>query len=139
MRVFLDTNILLDVLLNRQPFVVDSESVILRCEALGAEMFIVWHGLATAYYLIKRGRTEAEALVEVDKILAWAHVAEGTDAHARQARSLGFSDFEDALQAVAASACAADWIVTRNGQDFVLCAVPVLPPAEFLQQFPAPK
>ena len=46
-------------------------------------MFIAWHGLATAYYLIKRGRTEAEALVEVDKILAWAHVAEGTDAHAR--------------------------------------------------------
>ena len=87
-------------------------------------MFIAWHGLATAYYLIKRGRTEAEALVEVDKILAWARVAEGTDAHARQARSLGFGDFEDALQAVAASACAADWIVTRNGLDFALCAVP---------------
>lgn len=33
MRVFLDTNILLDVLLNRQPLVADSEAVILRCEA----------------------------------------------------------------------------------------------------------
>ena len=65
MRVFLDTNILLDVLLNRQSFVADSEGVILRCEAIGAEMFIAWHGLATAYYLIKRGRTEMEALVEV--------------------------------------------------------------------------
>jgi predicted nucleic acid-binding protein len=139
MRVFLDTNILLDVLLNRQSFVADSEGVILRCEALGAEMFIAWHGLATAYYLIKRGRTEMEALVEVDKILAWARVAEGTDAHARQARTLGFGDFEDALQAVSATACAADWIVTRNGRDFALSAMPVLAPAEFLQQFPAPR
>lgn len=139
MRVFLDTNIVLDVLLDRQPFVADSESVILRCEALGAEMFIAWHGLATAYYLLKRGRTETEALAEVDKILAWARVAEGTNAHARQARSMGFGDFEDALQSVSATACAADWIVTRNKKDFAISAVPVLTPAEFLQQFPAPK
>ncbi len=138
MRAFLDTNILLDVLLNRQPLVAASEEVILRCESLGIEMFIAWHGLATAYYLIKRGRTETEALVEVDKILAWARVAEGRDAHARRARSLGFGDFEDALQSVAATACAADWIVTRNTRDFALSAVPALTPADFLRQFPAP-
>ena len=137
MRVFLDTNILLDVLLNRQPTVADSEGVILCCEALGAEMFIAWHGLATAYYLIKRGRAEMEALKEVDKILAWARVAGGTDAHARQARTLGFSDFQDALQAMAATACAADWIVTRNTRDFTLSAVPTLTPTDFLQRFPA--
>ena len=58
MRAFLDTNILVDVLLNRPAFVSDSESLILRCEALGAEMLVAWHGLATAYYLLKRGRTE---------------------------------------------------------------------------------
>jgi predicted nucleic acid-binding protein len=138
MRIFLDTNILLDVLLDRHPFVADSESAILRCEELGAGMFIAWHGLATAYYLLKRGRTEMEALGEVDKILAWARVAESTDAHARQARALGFNDFEDALQAVAASACAADWIVTRNGQDFSRSPVPTLTPTDFLSQFPTP-
>lgn len=139
MRVFLDTNILLDLLLNRLPFVADSEGVILCCEALGAEMFISWHGLATTYYLIKRGRTEMEALKEVDKILAWARVAEGTDADARQARTLGFSDFEDALQAMAATACAADFIVTRNVRDFTLSAVPTLTPTDFLQQFSGPE
>lgn len=61
MRVLLDTNILLDVLLNRPALVDDSEAVILRCEKLDAEMLVAWHGLATAYYLLKRGRTEAEA------------------------------------------------------------------------------
>lgn len=137
MRVFFDTNILLDVLLDRKPFVDESETVILRCEGVGAEMFIAWHGLATAYYLLKRGRTEDEALAEVDKILSWARIADATDAHARLARSFGFTDFEDALQAVSAQACAADWIVTRNPQDFASSVVPVLTPAEFLQRFTA--
>ena len=138
MRVFLDTNILVDVLLNRPAFVADSESLILRCEGLGAEMLVAWHGLATAYYLLKRGRTEQDALIEVDKILAWARVADCTDANARRARSLGFADFEDALQAAAAEACAADWLVTRNTSDFARSRVPVLTPSQFLQRFPLP-
>lgn len=62
MRVFLDTNILLDVLLNRPDFVTESEAAILRCEGVGAEMFVAWHGLATAYYLLRRGRTEVDLL-----------------------------------------------------------------------------
>jgi predicted nucleic acid-binding protein len=136
MRVFLDTNVLLDVLLNRASFAAESEAVILRCEGFGAEMFVAWHGLATAYCLLRRGRTEQEALVEVDKILGWARIAGTTDAEARKARTLGFGDFEDALQAVSAEACAADCIVTRNAKDFSLSQVPVSTPADFLRRFP---
>jgi predicted nucleic acid-binding protein len=124
MRVFLDTNILLDVLLNRPGLVAESEAVILRCEAAGDPMFIAWHGLATAYYLLKRGRTEAEAMLEVDKILAWARVADTGDANARSARAMGFGDFEDALQAVSAEA------------DFAKSQIAVIHPQAFVQQFP---
>jgi predicted nucleic acid-binding protein len=95
MRVFLDTNIVLDVLLNRPTLVSESEAVILRCEALDAEVLIAWHGLATAYYLLRRGRSEADALGELDRILAWAQIATATDTAARRARTLGFRDFED--------------------------------------------
>jgi predicted nucleic acid-binding protein len=138
MRVFLDTNILLDVLLNRPALVSESEAVILRCEALGAEVLIAWHGLATAYYLLRRDRSEADALNEVDRILAWAQIATATDSAARRARTLGFRDFEDALQAVSAETCAADCIVTRNCGDFSLSTVPALLPDEFLQKYPVP-
>ena len=138
MRVFLDTNILLDVLLNRPQFVNDSEAVILRCEALSAEMFVAWHGLATAYYLLKRGRTEQAALVEVDRILVWARVADANDASARRARALAFGDFEDALQAASAEACGAQWIVTRNTGDFGRSQVPAITPQDFLQRFAVP-
>ena len=139
MRVFLDTNILLDVLLNRPGLVESSEEVIVRSEEIGAGMFVAWHGVATAYYLLKRGRTEAEALVEVDKILAWARVATAGDSEARAARNLGLPDFEDALQAAAAAACGADWIVTRDTKGFRNSPVPTIAPEDFLAGFPAPR
>ncbi len=138
MRVFLDTNIVLDVLLDRAGLAVESGALILRCEKAGDPMFIAWHGLATSYYLLRRGRTEAEAMQEVDKLLAWARVADAGDAHARYARSLGFSDFEDALQAASAEACGADCIVTRNVADFTKSQVVTLTPGEFLAKFPEP-
>lgn len=50
MRILLDTNILLDVLLDRPEFVTDSRAAILRCESQGHEMLVAWHGLATTYY-----------------------------------------------------------------------------------------
>lgn len=138
MRVFLDTNILLDVLMNRPGLVADSEAAILRCEALGAGMFVARHGLATAYYLLRRGRTEPEAMLEVDRILAWARVASAGDAEARQARSLGFSDFEDALQAVSAEACGAHWLISRDSPGFSSSPVPAISPSDFLASFPLP-
>lgn len=137
MRVFLDTNIVLDVLLNRPGLVTESEAVILRCEKSGDPMFMAWHGLATAYYLLRRGRSETDAMVEVDKLLAWVRIADAVDANARAARQLGFGDFEDALQAVSAEACGADCIITRNRADFAKSKVRVLTPTEFVAQFPA--
>jgi predicted nucleic acid-binding protein len=134
MRVFLDTNIILDVLLNRPGFVADSEAVMLRCEAGGHPMFIARHGMATAYYLLKRGRTEIEALGEIDKLLSWVCVADASDANARSARAMGFADFEDALQAVSAEASAADLIVTRNIADFRKSKITAINPQEFLQR-----
>jgi hypothetical protein len=74
----------------------------------------------------------------VDKILARVRVATPSDESARRARTLGAGDFEDALQAVAAEDCAADWIVTRNIPDFAQSRVPALTPREFLQRVPLP-
>ena len=98
-------------------------------------MFIAWHGLATAYYLLRRNRTEAETLGQMDRILEWAQVATAGDTQAREARDLGFPDFEDALQSVSAQECGADLIVTRNLADFAKSTVEAVHPTEFLNRF----
>jgi hypothetical protein len=94
--------------------------------------------VATAYYLLRRGRSEPDALADIDQILSWATIASVTDADARRARSLPFGDFEDALQAVSAESCGADCLVTRNVKDFRLSKVATLLPSEFLQRYPVP-
>ena len=68
MRLFLDTNILLDVIESRPGLVEESTEVLARAEQLEAKLFIAWHSLATIYYLIRRGRTEQETMEEVDQV-----------------------------------------------------------------------
>lgn len=136
MRVFRDTNIILDILTRRQPHYADSQSVLDRCGELACEVFIAWHGLATAFYVFGTVVGEATAQAAMEGFLQNARVATVGDSDARRAFRLGFSDYEDALQSVAAEACAADCIITRNETDFAKSSLRVLTPAVFLIQFP---
>ena len=138
MRVFFDTNILLDVIENRTSLVDSSVAVFDRCDELQAESYIAWHGLATVYYILKRGRTQAEAMAQVDKILLWADIAPITKETAHRARAMNFTDFEDAMQAAAAAECQAHVIVTRNIKDFVASPIPACTPEQFLDQYGKP-
>lgn len=46
--------------------------------------------------------------------------------------NLGIADYEDALQAAAAKACGADWLITRDAKGFAKSTVPAVSPSEFL-------
>ena len=76
MHLFLDTNILLDIIEARPDFIENSTNVLTIAEKMDARIFIAWHGLATIYYLIRSGRTEAAAMHEIDGILGWAEIAQ---------------------------------------------------------------
>ena len=93
---------------------------------MDARIFIAWHGLATIYYLIRRGRTEAAAMHEIDGILGWAEIAPVDSSTASRARSLDLPDFEDAMQCASAENCFADIIVTRNIKDFARSPIPAM-------------
>ena len=138
MRLFLDTNILIDIIEDRAEFAEDSSAVLILAEQLGASLSIAWHGLATAYYIIRRGRTEHAAMEEVDKILAWAEIAPVDSFSASRARSLQLPDYEDAMQCVCAENCVADFIITRNVRDFVSSPIPAISPADFSARFASP-
>ena len=138
MRLFLDTNILLDIIEDRADFAEDSSAVLILAEQLGANLSIAWHGLATAYYIIRRSRTEYAALEEVDKILAWAEVAPVDTFSASRARTLQLPDFEDAMECVCAENCLADFIITRNVRDFVSSPIPAISPKDFVARFASP-
>ena len=72
----------------------------------------------------------------VTGLLTWTRVATTGHNDAVQALQLPMADFEDALQVSAAQACGADYIITRNGRDFVKSPLPALSPEEFLARHP---
>ena len=134
MRVFLDTNVLLDVYLNRagEP---GSARVIAACGEPWNQGFVAVHTLSNAFYLIERQRTRSEAWEFIRDVLAWAAVAEIGTADAARTQQMEMSDFEDALQIVAAEGCDADMIVTRNTRDFLgKTALRVMLPEDFVDQ-----
>lgn len=135
MHLFLDTNILLDIIEARPDFVEDSTNVLLVAEEMDAKIFIAWHGLATIYYLIRRRRTELAAMHEIDRILGWAEIAPVDSNTAFRARGFAMPDFEDAMQCASAENCFSDIIVTRNIKDFANSPVLAVTPANFLLRY----
>jgi len=134
MRVFLDTNILLDIVEQRLPFYTASQAVLDECDQRGFEIFVAWHGIATVFYITARKRGEVYALEMIRELLTWATVATVGQDEAREALGYGITDYEDALIAAAASASSVDWLVTRDEAGFLNGPVPPINPGDFLQK-----
>jgi sugar/nucleoside kinase (ribokinase family) len=134
MRLLLDINIVLDVAFQR-PGEPASSELIVRC-GREHQAWLAWHSLATIAYLIEHQQSAAMAREFIRGLLGWADVAVTQHADAVQALDWPMPDFEDALQAAAAVACGAQFIITRNGRDFKASPIPALTPESFLTQHP---
>lgn len=132
MRVLVDTNIFLDVLLARQGLATESQQVLDWFESQPGNGWIAWHTLANLYYVGWKTCGPDKALAAIDEILGVFEVSPTASAEARRARGLGMADFEDALQASAAMAARATYIVTRNTRDLRKSPVKAITPDEFL-------
>lgn len=134
MRIFLDTNVLLDVFLKRDGEPA-SAAVISACGEDEHQGFVAVHTLSNAFYLIEKQRSRADAWEAIRDVLRWAMVAELTTSDVLRTQRMEMNDFEDALQIAAAEGCAADVIVTRNGKDFLgKTAVSIVTPEVFVMQ-----
>lgn len=134
MRVFLDTNILLDIVEQRMPFYTASQAVLDECDQRGFEIFVAWHGIATVFYITAKKRDETYALEMIRDLLTWATVATVGQDEALEALSYGITDYEDALIAAAASASGVDWLITRDEAGFLKGPVSPINPTDFLQK-----
>ena len=138
MKILVDTNILLDVLLERDGLVEESEAVLDWCEAHPGDGWIAWHTLANLYYIGVKIAGKKEADRFVDEVLDVFEVCPADSLAARNARILPIPDFEDALQVAAAQKARVERIVTRNKKDFRRSPIPALTPGEFLSKVAPP-
>jgi predicted nucleic acid-binding protein len=116
--VLLDTNILLDVALERVPWASEAALLLDAIERGRAKGFVAGHAITTLYYVISRSRDRRTAATAVSDVLRLLPVVALETADFHHALVLGLGDFEDAVQVSAALKVGADFLVTRNPNDF---------------------
>jgi len=131
-KLLLDTNIVFDVVTRREPWWQDSASVMSVLEAGQIRGFITAHTVTTLHYLSSKHLGPPQANAAIIELLNIASVVTSDQTLLLRALSLGWNDFEDAVQAVSAVAVGADFIVTRNIADFSASPVQPVSPNELL-------
>jgi predicted nucleic acid-binding protein len=139
MRVLLDTNVVLDYLLEREPF-VHTAGRLLELNVQGAFDGYVSGITPINVFYIGRRFLERDKLRQALKDLLFAvRVCPITHTVLNQAFALPFTDYEDAVQHASATASLLDAIVSRNLEDYKNATLPVFSPTAFLNQLTSPQ
>jgi len=131
-QALIDTNVVLDVLLDRQPHVEGSAAVWAAIETRLSKGFLPAHAITTIHYLVRRELGVAIAKRTVASILRIFDVATVDAAVIQEALRLSLPDFEDSVTAAAAQLAGCDVIVTRDPKGFRGSPVRILTPEAVL-------
>ncbi|MBN1425439.1 PIN domain-containing protein [Candidatus Fermentibacteria bacterium] len=130
-RVVYDLNVILDVLLKREPFFSASARALDAAGRGAVEGFIAGHSVATLHYVLRRCVGDRKARLLMSELFQRLIVAPVSDAGVRRALESPVEDFEDSLVSAAAAEVNAAVIVTRNTSDFRRSSIPALLPEVF--------
>ena len=132
-RVFLDTNVLIDVLLRREPFVNDSALVLNMGFKGKVELYATPLSFATCLFVARKSLGYANALEALKILERHIFIAPMDAAQLHEALYATAPDFEDMLQYYAAITAKCSHIITRNEQHFPTSGIAVMSPTAFLQ------
>lgn len=136
MRVMIDTNIILDVLLQREEFFKKSKEVLILCEEHKCQGLVSASAITDIFYITRKalGNTE-ETYRVLGNILNIVKVLTVTNTDVLNAFQTKAKDFEDCLIATCAKSNKCDCIVTRNKKDFMDFGIILCSPEEIIEKF----
>lgn len=134
MVILIDTNIALDFLTMRHPYYENARDVIRICAEDKVKGYIAFHSLPNIFYILRKSYPEADRREMLKKLCFVLQVtAASHDKVCEAIKQTDFRDFEDCLQEKCAKEVLADYIVTRNLDDFKNSQMKAVLPQEFLQ------
>jgi predicted nucleic acid-binding protein len=138
MKVLLDTNVLLDLLLNRAPWAADVATIWTAHRQGRVDALLAAFTLPTIFYFVRRQTNEATAQTAVRRCLTTLGVVPVDHSTLSSALGMAGPDFEDNLQIACALQAGADAIVSRDPRGFAHSPLPILTPADLVARLPAP-
>ena len=133
MEVLVDTNIILDCFLRREPFYETAKMLLnkiwFRCET----SYLTVHSICDLFYIIDK-KFPADEKKKLLQLLMSRNeiISESKEDILRFIENQSWTDLEDGLQMQCASDYNLDYIITRNLDDFVSSDIPAVSPQEFL-------
>jgi predicted nucleic acid-binding protein len=131
--VLIDTNVILDDLIDREPFAENAHRILELCAETKVLGCIAGHSLPAIFYILRKSHSAAgrkAMLRDLCEILEPIGINKPEILAALNRED--FDDLEDCLQAVCAKTVSADYIITRNTDDFANSPIPAILPEDFL-------
>jgi len=138
-KALIDTNVILDIALNREPFFEYSSKIFDKIDDQILEGFITASSITDIYYIASKQKDKFQArkfLISLIQILEVVGVDKDIVIQALESE---MSDFEDAIQVFSAKSNSIDLVITRNVADFASSGMKVFTPQEFIQNLEPPK
>lgn len=132
--VFVDTNIIIDLLAKREPFYKDAQDLFTLSDKKEIRLCISSLSFVNAYYSIVKHHKEVEVKKYLAKFKVLVTVLPVEDKAIELALASDFADFEDGLQYFVAMDNEADLLITRNKKDFKSSKIPVMTAGEYLNK-----
>ena len=135
MKILIDTNVLLDLLVNREPFYKYAKIILQLCKDKKIDGIISAHSVTNIFYILRKtfGNDETrDILLSLCRIIEIENIDDNKIISSLKNRN--FKDFEDCLQMECAVSSNADYIITRDKKDFSNSVIPCLTPEEFCQR-----
>ena len=138
LKAVIDTNIFLDVFLEREGSYDDSRAVLKLCEDHVMNGFLTASSITDIFYILRKGLHDSASAYDcLGAVLDIAKIIPVTEENILDAYKTKASDFEDCLLSVCAKSAGCDVIITRNIKDFKDFKVPPMEPDAILQWFSA--
>ena len=133
MIVLIDTNIILNILLKQAAFYTGSKMIFDLAEIGQISGYISASAITDIFYIAQKDLGKTGVREAIQHLLSVFKPATVTDNHIYQALDIEWSDFEDSVQFVVGESLSADYIITRNTQDFASSSIPAVTPEQFIQ------
>ncbi len=138
-RLFIDTNIVVDLLEKREPFYKSAQHIFSLSDNNELKLQVSALTIANICYLLKKTYPVSEVRKIVITFKTLVNIVSIDDKIIELALTSDFSDFEDSLQYYSALESKCDIIITRNEKDFKKSAIPVMNAERFLVQYKTAK
>lgn len=135
MKIFLDSDVLLDLLLGREEFLEDTKWILELSLTKQYKLYTSSLVIANIHYLISKTINTKHALEKVNKLMSLLSILNVGEKEIKSSIASKFRDFEDGIQNYSATNSNMEIIITRNTKDFKHSNLSILTPREFLVKY----